>query len=266
MSYTGECNGCGCCCRGFLLVGLPGAQVRKEFRCRNLVVAAGRQIGSPLLATPATRCRIHDKLYPGMPIELESADGDLATSTCIPDYPRPQSDVARKYSVFRCPVCRAGAATIDSDTPQCLNGCGAMTPNGYAYMSDSRWPKMPPDAIPPECSYRWVPTPEVIGNETNIQADIQPQWRPDYLPVEQLCNTSVLCPLEHRCVVCTGPALTAGHARRVTCPAIVVRCTACQAAKRLPDPAKYAGWWEVDTAENMSGRTFDGRAVFFEVM
>lgn len=251
MSYTGECNGCGCCCRGFLLVPVKGTQgyagvgpapggydtkqVRKEFRCRNLVVAAGRQIGEPPDAsgTPATRCRIHDKLYPGMPIELESADGDLATSTCIGDYPRPQAG--------------------QPDTRW-----------GLRHQDDEQ--RMPPDAIPPECSYRWVPTPEVIGDETNIPADIQPQWRPDYLPIEQICNTSVLCPLEHRCVVCDGPALIAGHARRVTCPAIVVRCTACQSAKRLPDPAKYAGWWKVDTAENMSGRAADGRAVFFEVM
>lgn len=88
MSYTGQCNGCGLCCRCFLEVA---GQLR-EFRCRELVVLG------PLGKPGATFCRVHAVKYPGMPIALESAAGDQGTSDCAADYPRDQDAVPPECS------------------------------------------------------------------------------------------------------------------------------------------------------------------------
>lgn len=89
--WTGDCNRCGLCCRCFLgcsavihaqHVRPPIAVAVLEFRCRNLVVI------EPLGQPGATLCRIHEKIYPGMPIDLESAHGNCGKSTCAADYPR----------------------------------------------------------------------------------------------------------------------------------------------------------------------------------
>lgn len=72
---TGSCNRCGACC--------TIQQSGKRYDCLNLI-----QLG-PVGKPEATKCSIHEFRYLGMPIVMQSEDGDAIPETCVPDFPGP---------------------------------------------------------------------------------------------------------------------------------------------------------------------------------
>jgi hypothetical protein len=83
MSWTGKCNSCGRCCQTFV----PDGSGYIVLNCENL------EILNVPGQSQATRCKVWDKRWAGMPIKLMHMGRYVADSKCIPQYPRPQDAV-----------------------------------------------------------------------------------------------------------------------------------------------------------------------------
>jgi hypothetical protein len=82
------------------------------------------------------------------------------------------------------------------------------------------------------------------------------------------------CTLDHRCVVCDNLTLPAGqHSPRAPMDAsndlchvgFNVRCSTCRHSELVPDPNVYKAWSDLTDREAMSGKSTDGRKIWYEL-